>query len=51
MGLVSGLYKAARIANNVDAVMKPKRLPRRAKNVIVGRAAARGGLWKKIWGG
>lgn len=48
MKLVSFLYKAARTANTINAITKPQRLPRRAKNIVVGRALGKAGLWK-IW--
>lgn len=42
----SSLYKAARIVNTVS-----RPTPRRLKNVVVGRAAARSGFWGRLWGG
>lgn len=51
MGVVSSMYRAARIANNISAVANPKRAPRRVKNIVVGRALGRAGVWKKLWGG
>ena len=44
--LVSNLYRAARIANDVStlALGNPHRIARRAKNKIIGRAAARAGV-------
>lgn len=47
--LVRDLYRAARIANNVDAATHPKRAPRRAKNVLLGRALGRSGVWRSLW--
>lgn len=47
--LVRNLYRAARIANNVDAALNPRRAPRRAKNVLIGRALARAGVWRRLW--
>jgi hypothetical protein len=51
-GLVSNLYGTARLANNVSALASgnPHRIARRAKNRIVGRALARGGFWRLLWG-
>jgi hypothetical protein len=51
-GLVSQLYRTARLANDVSAVTSgnPHRIARRAKNRIVGRAMARAGLWRLLWG-
>lgn len=50
MTLHSKLYRAARLANNVHAIAHPKRLPRRVKNVVVGRLLARAGVWGRLWG-
>lgn len=49
--LVSNLYRAARIANDVSTLASgnPHRIARRAKNKIVGRAMARAGLWRALW--
>ncbi len=51
-GLVSQLYRTARLANDVSALTSgnPHRMARRAKNRIVGRALARGGFWRLLWG-
>jgi hypothetical protein len=51
-GLVSSLYRTARLANNVSSLTSgnPHRMARRAKNRIVGRALARGGFWRLLWG-
>ena len=50
-GLVSQLYRTARLANDVSAITSgnPDRIARRAKNKIVGRAIARAGLWRLLW--
>lgn len=50
-GLVSDLYRAARIANDVSVVASgnPSRIARRAKNKILGRALGRGGVWRALW--
>jgi hypothetical protein len=50
-GLVSDLYRAARIANDVSALASgnPSRITRRAKNVILGRALGRAGVWRALW--
>ena len=52
-GLVSNMYRAARLANDISVVASgdPRRIARRAKNKIIGRALARGGLWRLLWGG
>jgi len=51
-GLVSNLYRAARLTNDVSVLTsaKPNRMARRARNKIVGRAMARSGLWRLLWG-
>lgn len=45
------LYKAARILNDVSTAASgnPKRIQRRAKNKLVGRALGRAGLWRFLW--
>lgn len=50
-GLVSSLYRAARLANDLSTLSSgnPHRIARRAKNKIVGRAVARAGLWRALW--
>ena len=49
--LSSQLLRAARIADDVEAVESgdPKRIARRAKNVLLGRALARVGVWRRLW--
>ncbi len=49
--LVSDLYRLARTANTLDALASgnPDRIARRAKNIILGRALARGGVWRALW--
>ena len=51
--LVWQLYRTARLANDLSVVASgnPHRMARRAKNKIVGRAMARGGIWRMLWGG
>ena len=50
-GLVSSLYRTARLANDISTVASgnPHRIARRAKNKIVGRALGRAGLWRLLW--
>ncbi len=50
-GLVSSLYTAARLANDVSTVASgnPHRIARRAKNRILGRVLGRAGLWRLLW--
>jgi hypothetical protein len=51
--LVSQLYRTARLANDVSVLASgnPHRIARRAKNKVLGRTLARGGLWRLLWGG
>lgn len=51
MNLTSWLYRAARTANDVEAVTsgKPERIARRAKNKALGRALGKLGFWRKLW--
>jgi hypothetical protein len=49
MKLHTLLYRAARGANDVDAVRHPSRLPRRVRNKIVGRLLGRAGVWGRLW--
>jgi hypothetical protein len=46
MSLHGNLYKLARAANNANALLHPKRLPNRVKNILIGRALGRSGIWK-----
>ncbi len=45
------LYRAARLSNNISAVASgnPRRVARRTRNVTVGRALGRAGIWRKLW--
>jgi len=51
MSLRSSLYRSARLLGDVQAVASgnPKRITRRAKNNIVGRALGRSGFWRFLW--
>lgn len=51
MRLSSQLFRAARVADDLEALSsgKPRRVRRRAKNVLVGRALGRAGLWRRLW--
>jgi hypothetical protein len=51
MGLVRSLYRAARIANNVETLASgnPRRIRRRAKNILLGRTLGRAGVWRRLW--
>ena len=50
-GLVSSLYRTARLANDISVIASgnPRRITRRAKNKIVGRALGRAGVWRALW--
>jgi hypothetical protein len=45
------MYAAARLANDVSTLASgdPRRIARRARNKIVGRALGRAGLWRMLW--
>jgi hypothetical protein len=45
------MYVAARLANDVSTLSSgdPRRIARRARNKIVGRALGRAGLWRVLW--
>ena len=45
------MYAAARLTNDVSTLASgdPRRIARRAKNKIVGRAVGRAGLWRLLW--
>ncbi len=49
--LSSQLFRAARVADDFEAVGsgKPKRVRRRAKNVVLGRTLRRAGFWRRLW--
>jgi hypothetical protein len=49
--LTSQLYRAARLSNNLRAIASanPTRIARRAKNVALGRALGRAGVWRRLW--
>ena len=51
MSLTSWLFRAARLSADARALSSgdPKRIGRRAKNKIVGRALARAGVWGRLW--
>jgi hypothetical protein len=51
MSLRSNLYRSARLLGDVQAVTSgnPKRITRRAKNKLVGRALGRAGVWRFLW--
>jgi len=49
--LRSNLYRSARILGDMQAVASgnPKRIERRAKNKLIGRALGRSGFWRFLW--
>ena len=49
--LSSQLFKAARIADDLEAAGSgnPRRMRRRARNVVLGRSLGRAGVWKRLW--
>jgi hypothetical protein len=51
MNLSRILYRAARVSRDIEAVSSgnPRRISRRAKNKIVGRALGRAGFWRRLW--
>jgi hypothetical protein len=48
--LTSCLYCAARLSADGRAV-KHRRVAHRVRNIMIGRAMARGGCWRFLWGG
>lgn len=50
MRLAGKLYSASRAVRNVEALRSTSTATRRAKNAAVGRAAAKGGLWRALFG-
>jgi hypothetical protein len=51
MNLSRMLYRAARMSRDIEAVGSgsPRRISRRAKNKILGRALGRTGIWRRLW--
>jgi hypothetical protein len=49
--LSSQLFRAARIADDIEAAGSgnPRRMKRRAKNVVLGRSLRRAGFWRRLW--
>jgi hypothetical protein len=49
--LTNRLFKLARLSATLSAVTSgsPKRIARRAKNIMVGRALARLGFWRRLF--
>jgi hypothetical protein len=46
------LFRAARASRDVEASESgdPSKIARRARNKVIGRALARAGLWRLLWG-
>lgn len=51
MSLRGNLYRSARLLGDMQAVASgnPKRIERRAKNKLIGRALERSGIWRLLW--
>jgi hypothetical protein len=51
MSVRGNLYRSARILGDAEAVASgnPKRIERRVKNKLIGRALGRAGLWRFLW--
>ncbi len=49
--LTSMLFRAARVSASGRAIASgdPKRIGRRAKNVVLGKALGRAGVWRRLW--
>jgi hypothetical protein len=49
--LSSQLFRAARITDDIEAAASgnPKRMERRAKNVVLGRTIGKLGGWRRLW--
>ncbi len=44
-------YRAARVSRDIEALSSgnPRRIERRAKNKLLGRALGRAGVWRRLW--
>jgi hypothetical protein len=49
--LSSQLFRTARAVDTISAVASgnPRRAERRAKNIVLGRALGRAGVWRRLW--
>jgi hypothetical protein len=51
MSITGKLFRAARLSADLKAITSgsPKKIVRRGKNKVVGRALGRAGVWRKLW--
>ena len=51
MKLSRMLFRAARVSRDLEVVSggKPRRVARRVKDRVVGRALAKAGFWRWLW--
>jgi hypothetical protein len=51
MSLRANLYRTARLLGDAQAAASGnrKRIVRRAKNKVLGRALGRAGVWRRLW--
>ncbi len=51
MNLTRLLFRLARLSSDTKALASgdPKRIGRRAKNKLLGRALGRAGVWRRLW--
>ncbi len=51
MKLTRSLYRLARLSNNIGALTSgsPKRMERRATNIVKGRILRKLGFWRWLW--
>ena len=51
MNITGALFKAARLSATATAVASghPRKIARRGKNIVVGRAMASAGAWRRLW--
>lgn len=48
--MTSFLYRLARVLNTINAVFGgPGKAANRGKNILVGRAIGRSGVWRRWW--
>jgi hypothetical protein len=45
------LYQLARTMNTLSVLLSgnPRRIARRGKNIVLGRALGRAGAWRRVW--